>query len=168
MGTYRLTAVPSIATCSLTDVSPTTFIFEATFSRDPDTQQAWVTLSAYSRDAGWNGQTLESVAQATRSFSGVCTSCPMAVEETIRVDLLSQSQSRASQDHCPDGPAPQVDPDAGIFAPGPDAIGYDAVRACGVLSTQTVVTGSLPDGGACPDACSHCTVEYRLTGDRRK
>ncbi len=167
MGTYALQAVPLFYACGIGDGGSAPFSFEASFSRDPGTGEAWVTLKQYSRDAGWNGQTLESVTSATRSFGGVCSSCPMALQETIRVDLLSQSQNLAAGDRCPDGEAPAVDADAGIRAPGPDRFGYDAVRACGVLITQTLVTDLLPDGGECDPACSQCSVQYRLTGERQ-
>ena len=129
--------------------------------------QAWVTLQQYSRDAIWDGQALGSVAQAPRSFSDVCSGCPMALQETLRVDLLSLSQSLAAGERCPDGPVPAVDEDAGIHAPGPDRFGYDAVRACGSLTTATLITGDLPDGGACDATCGDCTVQYSLTGVRR-
>ena len=167
MGTYQMRAVSTFRACALSDVTANEFSFQATFSRDPRSGQAWVTLQYYSRDAGWDGQTMVSVTSAPRSFSGVCSACPMALRETIRVDLLSLSQSIAAGDRCPDGPAPAVSDDAGIHAPGPDAFGYDAVRACGALSTATVVTGTLPDGGACDATCGDCTVQYRLTGERR-
>ncbi len=167
MGTYSFRALPTSRTCELDDVVANEFTFIATFSRDPDTADAYVTLKQYSRDAGWNGQTIESVTAATRSFGGGCAGCPMALEETLRVDLLSQSQSVASGNTCPDGPPPTANDDAGIRAPGPDKFGYDAVRACGVLSTSTRVTGPSPDGGLCPVVCSQCTLGYRLTGERQ-
>ncbi len=160
-------AVPMFRACSLSDVSAGEFSFDATFSRDPASGQAWVTLQQYSREALWDGQALGSVAQAPRSFSGVCNGCPMALKENLRVDLLSLSQSVAAGGRCPDGPVPLVDDDAGIHAPGPDRFGYDAVRACGSLSTTTLITGDLPDGGACDATCGDCTVQYRLTGVRR-
>lgn len=167
LGTYQMRALPVFRACGLSDVAANEFSFQATFSRDPGSGQAWVTLQQYSREAVWNGQALGSVASAPRSFSGVCSGCPMALRETLRVDLLSLSQNVAAGDRCPDGPVPAVDDDAGIHAPAPDAFGYDAVRACGALLTETVITGALPDGGACDATCGDCTVQYRLTGERR-
>ena len=167
LGTYQMHAVPMFRACALSDVAANEFSFQATFSRDPNNEQAWVTLQQYSREATFDGQQLGSVASAPRSFSGVCSGCPMALRETIRVDLLSLSQNVAAGDRCPDGPVPAVDDDAGIHAPGPDAFGYDAVRACGALLTETVVTDHLPDGGTCDATCGDCTVQYRLTGERR-
>jgi hypothetical protein len=91
----------------------------------------------------------------------------MALQETIRVELLSQSQNSAAGDRCPDGEAPAADDDAGIRTPGPDRFGYDAVRACGVLETVTLVTAAAADGGACDPTCGDCRVQYRLTGVRQ-
>ena len=167
MGTFELRAEPTFRACALSDLDAGAFSFEASFSREPGTGEAWVTLKQYSRDAGWNGQTLESTVAATRAFGGVCTSCPMALEETIRVDLLSLSQNLAAGDRCPDGETPAVNADAGIRAPGPDIFGYDAVRACGVLITSTRVTDVMPDGGECDPTCAQCSVQYRLTGERQ-
>lgn len=167
MGTFELRAVPTFRACALSDLDAGAFSFEASFSREPGTGEAWVTMKHYSRDAGWNGQTLESKAAAPRAFGGACTSCPMALEETLRVDLLSQSQNLAAGERCPDGEAPALSADAGIRAPGPDIFGYDAVRACGVLITITRVTGRLPSGDECDPACGQCSVQYRLTGERQ-
>jgi len=167
MGTFELHALPTFRACALGDLDGGAFTFEASFSREPRTGEAWVTLKQYSRDAGWDGQTISSAAVATRAFGGECTSCPMALDETLRVDLLSQSQNLAAGDRCPDGDAPAVSADAGIRGPGPDIFGYDAVRACGVLITATRVTGLMPDGGECDPTCGQCSVQYRLTGERQ-
>ncbi len=167
MGTYGFQAMPVARECALSSVPGEAFSFEVTLTRDPDTNDGYMTLKQFSRDAGWNGQTMESTISAPRAFGGECTSCPMALEETIRVDLLSESQNTAALNRCPDGPAPAVDADAGIFAPASDRFGFDAVRACGVLIESTVVTGTLADGSQCPPSCSQCSVQYRLSGVRK-
>lgn len=167
LGTYGFQATPVARECALADGPGDAFSFDATLTRDPDTNDAYMTLGQFSRDAGWDGQTMESTIAAPRAFGGECASCPMALEETIRVGLLSESQNTAAQNRCPDGPLPAVDEDAGIRAPASDKFGFDAVRACGVLIDSTRVTGLLPGGGACPGSCSQCSVQYRLIGVRK-
>jgi hypothetical protein len=85
------------------------------------------------------------------------------------VSMLSRSQSDAAGGQCPadalDGGTPRSDPDAGVTGPRQTAQGFDAVRLCGVLSTEVVANGL--DGGACSAKCTGCGVRYQLRGDRR-
>jgi hypothetical protein len=145
--------------------------FEGTFSYDPNTGQTWLTLggkqqpcACASPPLSWNavfdGQNVSAASTAPRSFVE-CGESPVAVQETLTVALLSQSQAAAVGGQCPanplDGGVP-VPADGGVSAdggtairlPGPIAGGFDARLACGVLVDQ-VIPGS--DAGATCPAC---------------
>jgi hypothetical protein len=159
--------------CPLVDVVPEAFRFSATVTRETSTGQAWLTLGGgYPRDAGWDGQVLDSVAAVRRLFPS-CGGCRTTIAtERIRFALMSRSQSEAVGRACPtnplDGgvPAPPG-PDGGITGPGQTAEGFDALYACGELEFSV----ALQDAGApepdCAPGCEDCVVNYTLVGERR-
>jgi hypothetical protein len=156
--------------CALPDVSRSSFRFDALITREPATGQAWLTLgSGYPRDAGWNGQVLDSVASARRLFPS-CRACPATVAtERITFALLSRSQAEAVGRRCPpsplDGGVPT--PNGTITGPGPGDQGFDALYACGeVAFSVSLVEPPSPESG-CDPACVDCTVRFTLVGERR-
>lgn len=166
-GYYGVPDVEGGARCELEEITGADFDFEATLTRDSASEQAWVILNGYAREATFDGLILNSQAEASRIFSR-CTTCPTHVVETMTVAVLSRSQAGAGE--CPegalDGGVPMPDADAGIRGPQQTSSGFDAVRLCGELSTQ-VVADVLADGGACEPQCAGCTVRYQLRGERR-
>jgi hypothetical protein len=156
--------------CSLPDVTRASFRFDAVITREPASGQAWLTLGGgYPRDAGWDGQVVDSVASARRLFPS-CRACPATVAtERITFALLSLSQSEAVGRRCPpsplDGGVPK--PDGTITGPGQSDQGFDALYACGEVSFQvSLVEPASPESG-CDPACADCTVRYTLAGERR-
>lgn len=156
--------------CELADAQQGPFRFEAVITRDPPSGQAWLTLGGgYPRDAGWDGQVLDSVASARRLFPS-CRACPpTVVTERITFALLSLSQAEAVGRRCPpsplDGGVPR--PERGITGPGPGDQGFDALYACGEVSFHvSLVEPASPESG-CDPACADCTVRYTLAGERR-
>jgi hypothetical protein len=89
--------------------------------------------------------------------------------ETITLALLSRSQADAVSLNCPADPlgsgTPLPDADAGITAPANTGDGFDAILACGTLTTVLIATGQ--DGGACAAACLGCGSSYVLSGARK-
>jgi hypothetical protein len=170
LGVYGLHAVPAGRACSLGEVSALPFDFEATLTRQSDGSAAWVTLAGYARDAGWDGQVMRSTAAVDRVFAA-CP-CGLRVSETITLALLSQSQASAVGLTCPPDalhggiPAPDAGAgaDGGIKAPASDGLEFDAILACGELTTALEL---VPDGGVCPAGCLPCTTRFALTGARR-
>lgn len=159
--------------CPLVDVSPTPFRFSATVTRESSTGQAWLTLGGgYPRDAGWDGQVLDSSAAVRRLFPS-CGGCrPTIATERIRFALMSRSQSEAVGGACPehplDGGVPlPPGPDGGIVSPAQTVEGFDALYACGELRFSV----ALQDAGApepeCSPGCDDCVVNYTLVGERR-
>jgi hypothetical protein len=144
------------------------FTFNAVLTRESASARAWVTLSGYSREGTFDGQVLNSVAEANRVFEQ-CAKCSTRLVETISVAVLSRSQFAATGDQCPENPLDggvPVNPDAGVVLPGETTQGFDGVRLCGELTTRVVALG-LVDGGACDPICDGCTMHYQLRGDRR-
>jgi hypothetical protein len=180
MGTYGLHAEPVAVTCGTDDAgSPILtdggFDFDVTLTGQSDASIAWLTLAGCEpsasdcvRTATWTGQVLTSVADAGRSFAG-CGACDTSLVETITLSLLSRSQADAVSLSCPADPlgsgTPQPDADAGITGPGNTGEGFDAILACGTLTTTLVATGQ--DGGACAAACLGCGSSYSLSGARK-
>jgi hypothetical protein len=187
LGLYSIAAEPSVNDgrpeslrpdgglwCPLVDVAPVPFRFNATVTRDSSTGQAWLTLGAgYPRDAGWDGQVLESVAAVRRLFPS-CSGCrPTIATERIRFALMSRSQSEAVGRACPahplDGGVPlPPGPDGGIVGPGQTSAGFDALYACGELEFSVALqdAGGEPEPG-CAAGCDDCVVKYTLVGERR-
>ncbi len=169
IGAFGFTARDAGRECDLDEVSSDDFAFEATLSRQSGSALAWVTLERYSRDGGWDGQYFESTGVAQRVFVA-CNECPTSVEETMRLAILSRSQSDALGGACPldalDGGVPGPDAGAGVTPPGMTPLGFDAERACGALSVA-VTAGPKADGGACAAACNGCRVRFTLEGVRR-
>jgi hypothetical protein len=173
MGTYRMSTGEAARACELAEVSPAsgvsdTLSFDAVLSRNPEGTEAWLTLAGHTRPASFDGQLFTSVAAASRIFTE-CSACRTRLVETFRVAVLSRSQAAVLSDQCPpdalDGGLPQPN-DAGIVGPGQTALGFDAVRLCGELTTELVADG-LPDGGPCEPRCHSCTARYALRGDRK-
>ena len=168
MGTYSVTAMPVDIQCQLDDVAPGEISFDATLSREPQSQTAYFTLARYTRDASFDGQIFTSRGEASRTFSA-CGNCATRVVEVFSVAVLSRSQSEALHQQCPpapfDGGLPQPD-DAGVTLPTQTSVGFDAVRLCGELFSWVEAQG-LPDGGPCDAVCSQCQVRYQVVGDRR-
>ncbi len=175
LGTYEMHADPvSFEGCELPDagegvdagflLAPAGFDFEATFSLEADSGRAFMTIGATARDAGWDGQVLDSTASAQRQFT-TCAACTTVVTETLVVALLSRSQAEPGALACPanplDGGTPPPD-DAGVTGPGLTDAGFDSVLACGELHATVVA-----DGGACPDVCHTCATSFSLQGRRK-
>jgi hypothetical protein len=185
LGTYVMTAEPirglpdggagealgdGRLRCALPDVPQVSFGFEVIVTREPSTGQAWLTLGGgYPRDAGWDGQVLDSESSARRLFPS-CRACPATVAtERITFALMSLSQSEAVGRRCPenplDGGVPR--PDGGVTGPGPGEQGFDALYACGEMTFRvSLVEPAAPESG-CDPACADCTVRYTLAGERR-
>lgn len=148
--------------CGVSELSLPTFRFDGTVTRDTATGQAWLTLGAgYPRDAGWNGQVLDSVAAERRIYPS-CAACGSVVAtERITFVLLSPAQVDGLGGNCtddalavPDGGAPMVTAD-----------GFNAALACGRLELSLSVSA---DAGAdCPQECRECVVKAALRGERR-
>lgn len=166
MGMYAVTATPVESQCQLDDVTPTELAFDATLSREPQSQVAYLSLGRYTRDATFDGQIFTSRGEASRTFSA-CGNCATRLIEVFSVAVLSRSQSEALRQQCPplDGGIPPPD-DAGVLLPMQTPVGFDAVRLCGELRTWVEAQG-LPDGGPCEAVCSQCQVRYQVVGDRR-
>jgi hypothetical protein len=175
MGTFNFTATPVSSNCAevnaggLSEVPDGGFTFDATFSRNknPGTQ-AWVTVYGTSRDATYDGGYVFSELMAPRTFVACAGSvstqpgCPtVAVDEVFQVVLLSASQDALLGSTCPpsalDGGVPG--PDAGATPPSSQPSGFDAVRACGLLSDSI-----LPDAGC---FCRPCSFVYSVEGKRK-
>lgn len=170
MGAYFVKATPALKGCELEEVTGETFGFGLVLSANPDAGEYFMTLDgATSRGASWDGQVVRSTERARRYFRQ-CSACVTRLEETIELSLLSLSQAGAVGNVCPasplDGGVPAPD-DAGITGPGPRGQGFDAVLACGELSTRVLVDEGPADGGPCPAVCSACTMTYTLSGERR-
>lgn len=169
LGTYAVEATAAERACALEEVSGGDFFFDATLTRTSGSAEAFLTLASYSRAATWDGQVFTSEASARRVFAA-CGACSTRVEERFEVAVLSRSQGEALGHRCPpdalDGGVPAPDADAGLLLPRATALGFDAVRLCGALTTRVVAEGTV-DGGACEPQCGACTVRWRLTGERR-
>jgi hypothetical protein len=186
LGVYALYADPQVLPdvdggdggfwpdCQLGEVNTAPFTFEATLTRQSDGSAAWMTLAGYSRDATWDGQVMTSTAVADRVFNE-CATCNLRIAETITLALLSQSQAAAVGLRCPasplDGGVPAPRSDAGVLAPSFTDAGFDAVLACGTLTTELEEAPDAgQDGGVdggCPAICLACTTRFVLTGARR-
>ena len=144
------------------------FDFQGTFSRDTGGGGAWMTVGQVNRDGAWDGQRFDSTASAPRRFEvkGGCSQYD--VEERLQVAVLSQSQDAALGGGCPedahallaDGAVP-VDEAQGILPPGPVELGYDAVRACGVITHRVRSTAACATPVDCP-------LTWRVEGTRRQ
>ncbi len=169
LGTWAFTAVPEAISCALADVPDAGFQFSGTYTRNRDGGQVFLTLNGVSRNANFDGQVVSSELTAARSFAE-CMPCTTEVQETLRVSILSRSQSEAAGNICPERPLDGGTPapnDAGtITAPGPTNNGFDAVRACGELVDQ-VIAKPPAGGAACNPKCGGCSLRYRITGERK-
>ena len=136
------------------------FTFQAIFSRDPSTNEAWITIGGISRKAVFDGQYVDSTFSADRQFQAFDGGGQLT--EHFTVALLSRSQSLALGSVCPaeplDGGLPG--PDAGVTLPGPTGNGFDALRACGVLENDVQPPSTCV-------GCSGCTLRYPVTGVRK-
>ena len=178
MGTFEFHAEPLSTACSLGALPSGGFDFEASVRHFKDGSHTWLTLGGITGDAGFDGQYVTSVRQASRVFNGpdggACalrqpdggaSTCKSALHETLVFALLSEAQSEALGSGCPadalDGGVP-FDPDAGINRPGSTGTGFDAVRACGELFDEVSMSGG------CETAClSPCSLSYRVSGVRK-
>lgn len=158
--------------CGIPEVTFAPLRFEVVVTREPSTGAAWLTLGGgYPRDAGWDGQVLDSTAEVRRLFPS-CAACPPTLaSERILVALLSRSQSDAVNG-CPallpDGGLPALPRGDGITPPRQTMDGFDALYACGSLEFRVTFDAGVdgPDP-SCPRACGECVVRYTLTGERR-
>jgi hypothetical protein len=175
IGTFGFTATPVSSNCAevndggLAEVQDGGFTFDATFSRNKiPGNQAWVTVYGTSRDATYDGGYVFSEHTAPRTFVACQSSNPsqpgcltVAVDEVFQVVLLSASQNALLGSTCPpsalDGGVPG--PDAGATPPGSLPSGFDAVRACGVLTDAIS-----PDAGC---FCRACSLVYSVEGTRK-
>jgi len=143
------------------------FAFDGTFSWNPSTRQTWFTYLGGTWDAGFDGQTILASGAAARSFAKCCV--PVQLVETMTVALLSQSQSAAVGETCPDHPLDGGVPspgDGGITLPSQTPAGFDALLACGTL-TDDVAVGLNAQACDAGSVCVACTWRYTLTGVRR-
>ena len=157
-----------IGQCELADMTAADFSFDAVLTRQSTSQQAYVTLSGYSRDASFDGQVFTSTTEANRVFAA-CSKCSTRLVETMTFAVLSPSQSGVTANQCPENPLDGgviVNPDAGILLPGETQQGFDGVLLCGELTTRVVALGTV-DGGPCDPICEGCSAHYQLRGDRR-
>lgn len=186
MGRFQFQAGEFQRSCPFQEIpSDGGFAFEGQLSREPGAtgldQTAYFTLNGISREGTFNGQVFEGTAIAPRRFELVNCTSEFQVEETLRIAVLSESQSRALGDRCPEdtlsllqpGGVP-LDPDAGIVAPSaPAQQEFDAIRACGVLVEVISPQGGCDaiDGGGqgeTPDAGASCLLIYRVEGVRKQ
>jgi hypothetical protein len=143
------------------------FSFEGIFSREPDGPGAWFTVNGVNREGTWDGQRFDSTHAVPRRFEAGACDNRFQVTERLWVAVLSQSQDVALGGECPadaaallaDGGVP-VEADAGITPPGPQETGYDAARACGLLTDQVA-----PEREC--EAFAPCTLTWRVSGGRR-
>lgn len=174
MGTFDFVAEPLSNGCPFAEITDGGFEFSGTFSRNKEGGEAYFTVGGFSRDAGFDGQAVESWHVAPRRFEACECRVPVQVEEGLRVALLSRSQNDALGGNCPaepfDGGVPLVGGDAGIEAPGSRTTGFDAIRACGELwdlvRPPEDCQLTLDDETGLP-RCPECAVGYRVTGVRR-
>lgn len=151
---------------AITEITDGGFSFQGILSYSPGTETAWFTRDRISREGTFNGQVFVSTEEALRRFQVPHCEPEFIVEETLRIALLSESQSRALGGKCPEDAASllepgtvPVDPDAGIFPPSAQPEGFDALLTCGLLIEEIR-----------PEAeCARrpvCTVTYRVEGVR--
>ncbi|MGQ0508934.1 MAG: hypothetical protein ACT4TC_26830 [Myxococcaceae bacterium] len=132
----RRTPGPNTGCSGYPELELGSFDFEATFSRQRDTGEAWMSAKGVVRGVVFDGQFLEGTASGVRRLKpcGDCTAIDVNVTETFRVALLSRSQAQAVGSTCPPPlTSVPVDVDAGIVAPSATPLGFDATRACGEL-----------------------------------
>jgi len=177
MGTFEFHATPNGGSCQFSELpGDGGFNFTALFSRFRDAGLYFVTIGGVPHEATFDGQVVMASYRAQRVFrqcggcSGFDAGIPAAVTmtETLRVTLVSRSQSDAVGGGCVVNPP--VDPDAGIILPDSTPEGtFDAVRACGTLTEgvkiMPPVTTVVP--GSCELQCDGCTLEYSIFGERR-
>jgi hypothetical protein len=137
------------------------FLFEGTFSRHAGQSMGYLTVQGFSRDAGYEGQRVTSVHRASARLASCGAGCNgTAIEESLDVILLSNSQDELIGRRCSglvDGGVPE---DAGAQPPGPTPNGYDVQRACGTLTDYY-----LPGTGNC--TCTQpCRAVYSVEGTR--
>ena len=141
--------------CDLSEAPDAGFEFSATFSRDPQSGQAYAEVGGVLReDTTLVGQLLITRASAPRSFAS-CKCDGVRVVETLKVLLLTPAQNLLAQDTCPEHPF-----DGGVVT-DEGASPANAIRACGVLIDEVVPPG---DAGC---ECAPCELHYRLNGGRR-
>lgn len=137
------------------------FRFEGTFSRNAEASAGYLTVQGFSRDAGYEGQRVTSLHRAATSVASCGTGCTgTAIEESLDVILLSDSQDELIGRRCSglvDGGVPE---DGGAQPPGPTPNGYDVQRACGTLMDDYI-----PGTGTC--TCTKpCRAVYTVEGTR--
>ena len=175
MGTFEFHAEPLGADCSLGSLPDGGFDFEVTARHNKDGSGTWLLIGGIVGDAGFDGQYVTSVREAPRTFEladgGSCTltlpdggpgACSSTLTETLVFALLSQAENTAAMGQCPPNAL-----DGGIEAldagrPGSTANGYDALRACGVLTDTATISGD------CAAECmTPCSLSYTVTGVRK-
>lgn len=171
LGTYEFVAEPVVdaRTCQLAEIltdsgAPGAFPFTATLSQDEsDPTRAYLTIDRRTRDGTYEEPIFSSGFSAERRFEQ-CECDSVALEETMRVILISRSQNEALGDVCPSNPfgggVPAPGSAPGIVGPTRTGGTFDSLRACGEL-VDVVVPGE-----GC--ACAPCEVRYVLSGARRQ
>jgi hypothetical protein len=161
---------PAMQACGLSDVPDGGFEFTVTFSRT-DAGAGFITINGVTHAGTFDGRTLSAAYSAPRAFANCM--CGTLVNETMTVELLSQSQDEALGGVCPATgvPAP-VDFDAGITPPMRTSSGFDATRGCGTLVdalSSDPVPGPGLDGtdAGCWTSCNTCVLTYTLVGERK-
>jgi hypothetical protein len=154
---------PTAPGCAYKDIPAEVSPFTATFTEDGGA--VFYTMGGSTSEATFDGQLAEATREAPREFAE-CACEGVRLRETIRVTLMSLSQTQALGNQCPenpfaagDGGVPQPEPDSGVTLPRRTEFGFDAVKACGELVNEIIA----PD--EC--GCSACTLLYRVDGSRR-
>ncbi len=165
LGTFGVLAEPTETECQLAEATTGAFEFAAAYSRESATQRVFLSIRGNVHGAVFDGQVVKTRISAVRSFAA-CTACASTLQEDMELALLSESQSRAAGNVCPNIIPAQIPAPNGvdILAPGPGPFAYDALLACGSLALT--VSSADAQGTAC-EPCNSCRIRYKLTGSRR-
>lgn len=175
MGLFAFDGQMLESKCDFYDSAAQTLQFQAVFSKEVDSEKAYLTYGQLNTEGKFDGQFFESTRKAPRRFELVCGSgakCGSTeLAENLRVALISKSQDDAirkltSTSGCPsklESVLLQIEKAPGVTPPQKTERGFDAVRACGTLANEVV-----PDekDSACVN-CPSCSMVYRVSGVRR-
>lgn len=172
IGRFAFTAQMAARGCGFQEVPEgERFEFSGILSRDTGGGGAFLTVGSVNRDGAWDGQRFDSTATSQRRFETEKERCDnrYSVEERLHVAVLSQSQDASLGGACPEDPAAlladgavPVDEAGGVLPPGPRDLGYDAVRACGLVSHRVQAVND------CDGQPVDCTMTWRVEGVRRQ
>jgi len=147
--------------------APGSFQFEGRFRLERNLADGYFIYRNTHRAIQFNGQNMHSAHEAAHSLVKGCESCAWRVVETLEVVLLSETQHEALGGQCPCNALGESIPvEEGIFPPRPVPGGFDAVRACGMLSVRVALSAE-----GCPEKCreeNEKSVDYYIEGIRRE